>query len=214
MKNKSKEGFFWTSYSDLMTTLFFVMLVLFVLALALLHNKVVEEHKVRVATETQLKKIKQINDIVKSIDKEYFEYDSQYKRFVLKHPEKISFNKGSCDINDIEDQSYLVRAGSAIRKFALDANAKTGAEYFIVIEGQSSNDNYDKNDELSYNRALALMNFWKDKKCIKRHVKGVYEVIISGSGAQSSFRDQSDESKNQRFVIYIIPKPGEWAVSD
>ena len=36
---KQKESFFWTSYSDLMTSLFFIMLVLFVLVIVLLHKR-------------------------------------------------------------------------------------------------------------------------------------------------------------------------------
>ena len=32
MSDKKKQSFFWVSYSDLMTSLFFIMLLLFVLA--------------------------------------------------------------------------------------------------------------------------------------------------------------------------------------
>lgn len=42
MTKQRKESFFWTSFSDLMISLFFVMLVLFVLTIALLHKKMVE----------------------------------------------------------------------------------------------------------------------------------------------------------------------------
>ena len=38
MSKKGKESYFWTSYSDLMTSLFFIMLVLFVLIIVVLHN--------------------------------------------------------------------------------------------------------------------------------------------------------------------------------
>lgn len=40
-----QESYFWTSYSDLMTSLFFVMLVLFVLASAMLKNKIDEAER-------------------------------------------------------------------------------------------------------------------------------------------------------------------------
>ena len=36
---KGKESFFWTSYSDLMTSLFIIVLVLFVLVIVLLNNR-------------------------------------------------------------------------------------------------------------------------------------------------------------------------------
>ena len=42
-----KESYFWTSYSDLMTSMFFIMLVLFVLAIALLHRHMDEIEKER-----------------------------------------------------------------------------------------------------------------------------------------------------------------------
>ena len=44
---EKKESFFWTSYSDLMTSLFFIMLTLFVLVIVLLHKRME-------ATEKQL----------------------------------------------------------------------------------------------------------------------------------------------------------------
>ncbi len=79
----------------------------------------------------------------------------------------------------------------------------------LIIEGQASKDNYLFNDELSYNRALALKKFWKDslitfdpKQC---------EVIVSGSGASGDLRMEPDipgNEKNQRFLIHILPKPG------
>ena len=47
MSKKKRESFFWTSYSDLMTSMFFVMLTLFVLAIALLHREVVNIGKER-----------------------------------------------------------------------------------------------------------------------------------------------------------------------
>ena len=42
MAKTRKESFFWTSYSDLMTSMFFVMLVLFVLTISMLHYKMVK----------------------------------------------------------------------------------------------------------------------------------------------------------------------------
>ena len=52
---QKKESFFWTSYSDLMTSLFFVMLVLFILVIVLLHKRME-------ATEAQLQEIKRLSN--------------------------------------------------------------------------------------------------------------------------------------------------------
>lgn len=73
MSKKKRESFFWTSYSDLMTSMFFVMLTLFVLAIALLHREVVNIGKERDATKEELAKINEIRQAVQSIDSTYFD---------------------------------------------------------------------------------------------------------------------------------------------
>ncbi len=78
MGKQKKESFFWTSYSDLMTSMFFVMLVLFVLTISLLHSRMR-------ATEAQLAKIKKLESSIEKIDPEYFQYNSEYKRHTLKN---------------------------------------------------------------------------------------------------------------------------------
>lgn len=74
MKNKS---FFWTSYSDLMTSLFFVMLLLFVTTVVMMHLG-------HVATEKELAKIKQLEHSVQAIDPRFFAYNPEFKKHVLK----------------------------------------------------------------------------------------------------------------------------------
>lgn len=217
MKEK-KESFFWTSYSDLMTSLFFVMLVLFVLALVLVHSKMValedakkEAEKIANATQEQLAKIEELNTSIERIDENYFEYDSEYKRHTLKNI-SVSFRARSSNIYDIpiSDRERLLEAGNAIIRFMRTAmDSIPEARYLLIVEGQSSRDNYSRNDELSYERALALVKFWKAGGVSFEGLP--CELIISGSGCNSSFRIQPDipgNSNNQRFVIHIIPKPG------
>lgn len=223
MSKSKQESFFWTSYSDLMTTLFFVMLVLFVLVILLLGKKVAAEADFRHKNEKMLneilvkkkdyEKLEEINNSIKSIDPNYFEYNEQSKRFTLKKPQKVSFRIGSDDLMEVPEaeRNELIMAGKAIERFTANAHNKTGAEYYIIIEGQASKDNYWLNDILSYRRALSLMNFWEDQEVLERN-GAAYEVLISGSGDKSSFRDECEEN-NQRFVIYIIPKPESWATN-
>jgi hypothetical protein len=209
MNKTKKESFFWTSYSDLMTSLFFIMLVLFILTIAMLHSKIK-------ATENQLKKIKEIEESIKNINSQYFEYDSVYKRHTIKNI-RVSFKDYSFNMNDIDDEqkSRLEEVGLSIKSF-VDSTLKKNpsVKYLLIIEGQSSKDNYYNNDYynndvLSYQRALSLFNYWS--------VIGINfnanhcEAIISGSGQNSPFRLQPDDKYNkgnQRFVIHIIPKPG------
>lgn len=209
MAKKKRESNFWTSYSDLMTSLFFVMLVLFVLTITLLHKKIV-------ATQKQLNKIEEIQNSIQNINKEYFEYDPKYKRHTLKNI-TVSFNQNSFNINDIPhlEQKTLIEVGKSIENFVDSAVIKIpGVKYLMIIEGQSSKDNYHtnayfNNDVLSFQRALSLLRFWKrnDVKINPEYC----EAIVSGSGQNSPFRIQPDNQHNranQRFVIHIIPKPG------
>lgn len=205
-KKEKKESFFWTSYSDLMTSMFFVMLLLFVLAVALLHQKVK-------ATEEQLSKIRELEESIKQIDTEYFEYNNEYKRHTLKNI-SVSFNTLSSNIYDIHpsDLNRLMEAGKSIVKFMNDAKQNLPeAEYLLIIEGQSSRDNFSRNYELSYERALSLVRFWESKGIVFDNLP--CELIISGSGIGSRFREPPDvigNKANQRFVIHIIPKPGNF----
>ena len=206
MSKTRKESYFWTSYSDLMTSMFFVMLVLFVLTISLLHSRMV-------ATEEQLKKIKQIQSSIERIDPDYFEYNRQFKRHTLKDI-TVKFATGSSNIADIpkKDLDRLEEAGRAIVRFMQDAQRTLpDAEYMLIVEGQSSRDNFPYNNQLSYDRALSLVEYW-EKKGIKFDNLPC-ELIVSGSGYSSRFREMPDVSgniKNQRFVIHIIPKPGNF----
>ncbi len=85
----------------------------------------------------------------------------------------------------------------------------------MVIEGnaaikwenlQSGNFNPDNIAmyRLSYNRALALYLYWKNKGIDFRQYNT--EVIIAGSGYNGINRDDRIEDYNKRFVIQIIPK--------
>lgn len=209
-KNKG-ESFFWTSYADLVTSLFFVMLVLFILTIALLHKKMVEIEGERKATQAQLDKIREIEESIKNINSRYFEYDSLYKRHTITNI-NVSFKTGSSNIIDIpqNQRNRLLEVGRSIRSFVDNATDKnSNVKYLLIIEGQSSKDNYQRNYELSYERALALVKYWSRNQVI--FDSNYCEVIISGSGQASPFRfnpDIAGNQANQRFVIHIIPKPG------
>ena len=204
MGKSKKESFFWTSYSDLMTSLFFIMLVLFILTIALLHNKIT-------ATQGELDKINELNTSIEKIDRTYFQYDPTFMRHTLKDI-NVSFRTNSAEISDLsaKDLARLDSAGHAIRTFMLNAHRDIPeAEYLLIVEGQSSRDNYYHNYELSYARALSLVKFWVSRDILFDDLP--CELIISGSGQSSKFRNQPDNAtnkSNQRFVIHIIPKPG------
>lgn len=199
----NKRSFFWASYADLMSSLFFIMLVLFVLTVVMLQKQIE-------ATETEIKKIKEIQNAISNIDTTYFVYNAEHKKHILKID--VGFQTNSADITDIceDTRQQLLNAGKAINRFIVEACQKYSVQYLLIVEGQASKDNFIRNNELSYERALALVDYWKNngvnfnpKQC---------EVIISGSGQDGTLRIQPDIAgnvKNQRFLIHILPKPGE-----
>lgn len=198
---QKKESFFWTSYSDLMTSLFFVMLVLFILVIVLLHKRME-------ATEAQLQEIKKVEESTKDLSKDYFEYRPEYKKYVLNI--QVRYPAGKSDLNDItafdkETQlSRLSEAGKEIQDFL---NKHHENQYVLIIEGQASKDNYLFNYELSYQRALALMRYWIEDNGI--NFGHNCEILISGSGdgkLDTHSMRESVETENQRFLIHILPK--------
>lgn len=197
---KKREDFFWPSYTDLMTTLFFIMLVLYVLTFALLKKQ-------QRATEEQLRKIREIQSAARQLPEKYFQYDPEYKRFTLK--KAIHFEVLQSEIKDPADKVYLEGVGQSILGLIENLKAKDdtkGTSYMVILEGMASRDEYARNYQLSYERALALFNLWKTQGL--NFDPSVCEVQIAGSGTGGVGRS-GQESLNQRFLIQIIPKLGE-----
>ena len=228
-KKGSKGALFWTSYSDLMTTLFFVMLVLFIVVTIAMGRIVQDgnnatetidsliicienlEDSVNVERRT-VEKIREIEKSIENIDHNWFEYKPQYKKHMLKID--VTFETGQSDITNIplDTREDLYQAGLAIERFLNKAEKEFGesVEYLLIIEGQASNDGYSRNFELSYERALALYKYLKENRSLDLKRKNC-EVLISGSGTQGTMRalpDNGSNKTNQRFLIHILPKPG------
>jgi hypothetical protein len=204
MSKQKKESFFWTSYSDLMTSLFFVMLVLFVLVIMLLHNKMV-------TTQEQLDKITEIEKAVQKIDTLYFEYRKEYKKHILKIQATFGWDKYLEEdlIDRHRTKNQLINAGHSIQDFITDITKKYPAiQYLLIIEGQASKSKDSTSDthnyELSYKRAYTLKQIWDSERI---NFGENCEILISGSGTGGTMREKN-EPENQRFLIHIVPKPG------
>lgn len=223
--SQKKESFFWTSYSDLMTSLFFIMLVLFILVVVLLHKRMETyqerldnlknaENKILVL-ETQLKASKEQLDAIMEVenstkdlnDSELFKYRPEHKKYVLNI--SVAYPVGGSNImemnvpNKEECLEQLYQAGIEIKSF-LEKHHNN--KYILIIEGQASKDSYSRNYELSYERALGLLRYWMEL--------GLYfgdncEIQISGSGdgkLNTHSMRETEEVLNQRFLIHILPK--------
>lgn len=204
MSKKGKESYFWTSYSDLMTNLFFVMLMLFILAVALIHGQ-------GAATRKELDKINEIRDAIRNIDTTYFQYDPVYKKHILKT--KVQFQKGSSDIDDLDEETkHELCAVRDTLKVILEnlLEKDTNASYLLVIEGQASKDSYPLNNQLSYDRALSLFKFWfpNQENTTLQFFNLPCEVVIAGAGQMEGKPRDEINSANQRFLIQIMPQMG------
>jgi outer membrane protein OmpA-like peptidoglycan-associated protein len=199
-----KRNSFWLGYADLMTSLFFVMMVLYTLTFVKLKA---ERETYRLQAE-QFKKILALQKAIEDIDPtgKYFEYSDEYKKHILKL--QVQFNSGSSNINNISTstQQDLIEAGEKIQSLVNNYKEEKNIRYLVLIEGQASLDKYSRNFELSYERALALLEFWEENNVNLRELENC-ELVLSGSGTGGVPRDEN-ESKNQRFLIQIIPKIG------
>ncbi|WP_228466950.1 OmpA family protein [Adhaeribacter swui] len=208
--NNNKEDFFWPSYVDLMTSLFIVMLVLFVLSYKLFRDK---ESELLVQVE-QLNKIREIEAALKGLEGKYFKFDPVNKRHELKVQTK--FDPNSWVIKEA-DKKDLYAAGLTLKKIIDDIKQDQGVKYLVIIEGMAARDPYDPSFhirqrdygyQLSYNRALALLNLWQSRNINFDEKR--FEVIIAGSGFYGTGRYKNKrEYDNKRFLIQVIPKIGK-----
>lgn len=214
MSRKSKD-YFWLSYADLMTSLFFIMLVLFVLVVSIMQYQQ-NQLKLKLA---EYEKIEEIKKAINNLNPKYFKYDEKNKRHELKV--NVLFSSGKYNIpNSIKTDLYNagLELSEIIQNISVDDNK---IKYLVIIEGMAARYNSPsqrwKNRDrkyiestylLSYNRAKALYQFWQSKGIV--FDENVFEIVLAGSGWYGAGRyKDKNEGKNKRFLIQIIPKVGE-----
>jgi len=212
---KQSKDFFWPSYVDLMTALFLMMLVLFVLSYKRFKDKERSLEKARHALEVQLKekrKLDEIKEALKRLNGRYFTYNARYRRYELNFP--VQFAQWS-DALPAEAQAPLTQAG---RLLARQMKALDGTvQYLVVVEGRAAKDrrlpdtdpvNTDRAEvrQLSYNRAMAVIRHWQTQGIA---LPSNVEVVAAGSGFRGVGRYTGEqEGLNRRFIIQIQPKIG------
>jgi outer membrane protein OmpA-like peptidoglycan-associated protein len=213
--SKNKKDFFWLSYADLMTSLFFVMLVLFVLVFSIMQYQQ-NQLQIRLA---EYEKIEEIKKAISNLNPKYFKYDPANKRHELKVD--VLFRPGKYNIpKDVK--ADLSKAGQELSEIINKVSVKGNKiKYMVVIEGMAARyinpSELWKNNEpkrientyiLSYNRAKALYQFWQSRGI--EFDEDVFEIVLAGSGWYGAGRyEGEEEGKNKRFLIQIIPKVGE-----
>ncbi|MDO6803001.1 hypothetical protein Q4595_11130 [Wenyingzhuangia sp. 1_MG-2023] len=212
-----KSSYFWVGYSDLMTSMFFLMLVLYVVTFTQLKSEIQKF----IVAQTIVDKIKEIQKALNSLDDKYFEFDKINKRYKLKT--NINFRPNSDNINDIplEKKRELILAGNELYdaiEEVIKANNKV--DYLLIIEGITARNevNYkiypNTGYKLSYKRALSLYNFWNENNIDFRKLAPQCEIILAGSGYFGQSRDLKNEKNNKRFTIQITSKVGRLIKND
>lgn len=203
-----KNNVFWVSYSDLLSSLFFIMLVLFVITVSYL--KIIQQGLVKTIEEQN--KLLQLEKLFRPLEKNTnFIYLPECKKYIAKDLIGVEiFLPFSSDIKkEFENRTYDV--GLELESFIKDLNAKNPEfSYLLIIEGNMAN-RFDKSISIdndygykkSYERALAVYNLWNEKSIDLRQYN--VEVLICGSGFNGLCRDQVEEN-NKRFSIQIVPK--------
>ena len=210
---------FWTSYSDLMTSLFFVMLVLFIICLIKVGKTNGELRKAlgtANADKERLEQILQLDSLYEKLSKESrLGYDTEKKMFYAKDFVGIEIFQPNDDKIKNEYLELVDSVGMDLSRI-LQALHNNKFHYQLVIEGnaaikwdqlksQTFNPDNTQMYYLSYRRALALYNRWR---IVGKHDFRKYntEIIIAGSGFNGNNRDTKTEENNKRFIIQILPK--------
>jgi len=217
-----KNNIFWIGYSDLMTSMFFIMLVLFALSIGYLVIKIAENEKLikdlkeattgLVKENERLQKLLNLEEQFKPlIDDSSFYYLPDCKKFIVKDFMGIEIFEPNQVTIKTEYNVLTIAAGKKIEAFLGElSNQNKGFSYLLVIEGNMANDHdnpksVDRSDfyTKSYERALAVYKLWLNNGINFRQYD--VEVMICGSGLNGLCRDPIAEN-NKRFSIQIIPK--------
>ena len=214
----NKKSLFWTSYSDLMTSLFFAMLVLFVVVVVAMGtvNKQLKDalDRANITIEQQNQVLKLQEQFQTLANSTSLDFDEEKRMFYAKDFVGIEiFEPNDAEIksdyiekvdevgNDIKNIIDSLNKSSDKFKYQLVIEGTAAIPYKELVAGSYNKDNYEMY-LLSYRRALALYMRWQHLNFRESKT----EVIIAGSGFNGLNRDSKIEDYNKRFVIQITPK--------
>lgn len=232
MVKKNSKDFFWPSYVDVMTNLFAITLVLFVVSFFLFKGKYQEledANKELTVMKEEYQRVIDMNNAIQSLDNNgYFKYDEKFQKHILTLPFEYILNQYRIPtglsnpevVTDIKEVGIsIIKTIIDLReKYIIDGKNSFNIKFLVVIEGQASRSGEEEhNDILSYRRALYLKKYWLDPSN-EIHFMGMSfmdpdlrcEMIVSGSGFSGSPREPdfingNVNSANQRFLVHIVP---------
>lgn len=106
----NSKSSFWPSYVDIMTTLFTIMLVLFVVSYSRFKIK---EKELSIMAD-KYEEIKSIYKAVENIDSTYFEFNSQYIKHIFRI--QVTYQKGKFSLYQLQDDIKNQAAADILRK--------------------------------------------------------------------------------------------------
>lgn len=220
LKGNGDEHNFWQNYTDLMTGFLIVFIIASLVAYSsykiyvdLYHEKGITEANINdiVINAELYRKIREFQDAQKSLNSEYFRYNSEYSRYECKLDIQFTAN----DFENIQPQYVepLKNAGRELEDIITRFSETTGVKFKVIVEGRLANNLKDGgvhwvtqennprawNEALvnSYKRARTVVNLWqrhgimsnllyndpaKTAKDVDQTRKYAGELFISGAG--------------------------------
>lgn len=224
-----RNNIFWVSYSDLLTSLFFIMLVISVISIGGMQQKIIQVEEIAAQNDSllialkksdslqkveneRLRKLLQLEEIFAPLEQDDdFIYLQECEKYLVKDFLGIEiFEPNEAKIKEVYREK-TIEIGQKINDFIENLNDNhPESSYIVLIEGNTANTydhEYSKDARYgykkSYERALAVYNLWKENGISLR--KGNMEVMLCGSGFNGLCRAPIEEN-NKRFSVQIIPK--------
>lgn len=191
-----------------MTSLFFIMLVLFVVTVGYLKHV----QGTLIIENERLKRLLKLEEQFKPLEEDGdFYYLPNCKKYIVKELMGIEIFKPNEIAIKEEYLNKTIQVGKKIEAFLGKLhNNNPDLTYLLVIEGNMANtwDQSINTDDnwgyvTSYSRALSVYKHWLRNGIDLR--KYNVEVLLCGSGFNGLCRDNIEEY-NKRFSIQIIPK--------
>ena len=233
---RKNNNIFWVSYSDLMTSLFFVMLVLFVLSIGYLNNKskevfdknktlktIIKQNEALIDTinkqkERQKIEIERYKKLLK-IEKQFkpleedgsFLYLKECKKYIIKDFTEIELFYPKSTSIKTEYKNQTIEIGQKIENFLESLTEQNpDLSYLLVIEGNVANNPsnpYNKNDNSGYVRSYKRALAVYQLWQQNNIDFRKYNVEVMICGSGFNGLCRAKiERNNKRFSIQIIPK--------
>lgn len=231
-----KESFFWTSYSDLMTSLFFIMLVLFVMSLVIVnHNndRIKKQNEELIQLQDSLRQakdslqyaldmamitIEKQKRLIK-IDEQFspliqsgiFKYYPDTRKFVAKDFMGVEIFEPNQAVILPQYRGKIIELGDSLaNQLMLLSKNNPDFKYQMIIEGNVANsyDNrFNKDDYRGYMLSYErALSVYLLWKEKKIDLRKYNTEVLICGSGFNGLDRDPKEENNKRFSIQIIPK--------